>query len=229
METSLLDAALKQQKQQRQTKTTWQNRSENTAFPDMHLKKQTVWSDRTEVLVWGGRGSKGWWRVPPAQPILRNQTPPQASHMACPHLPKFYPRSHLRSPQSASTFYPRLAWVQGPLVSLLYPPTQVPLDRGQAKDWEVQWGCSRSEDVSVELSPEEEHPTDRGLSSQLLSGPSLPGFVLHSISHAWVDCGDTNHSPTKHNHLGVLGHRYLASCAPFCKGDKTNPVLGFAS
>lgn len=74
------------------------------------------------------------------------------------------------------------------------PTHTSPLNRGQAKDWEVQWGCSRSEDVSVELSPEEEHPTDRGLSSQLLSGPSLPGFVLHSISRAWVDCGDTNHS-----------------------------------
>lgn len=34
-------------------------------------------------------------------------------------------------------------------MSLLYPPTQVPLDRGQAKDWRYSGAVPRSGDMSV--------------------------------------------------------------------------------
>lgn len=130
--------------------------------------------------------------TPSAGPQVPNPTP---------GLPHGLPPLHQSLPQiplqvSTVCFYilPQTLWIQGPLVSLLYPPTQAPLDRGQEKDWRCSGAVLRPGDMSMGPPLEEQATTDGGLSSQLLSCPSLPGFILYSISHAWVDCSDTNHS-----------------------------------
>lgn len=162
----------------------------------MQLKKTLLEAAEQKVLVWGGRW-QGMVAIPEsstlsaARPQVPNPTPD------LPHGLPPLPQSLPQIPLQVSTVYyilPQTSWVQGPLVSLLYPPIQVPLDRGQAKDWRCSGAVLRPGDMSVGPPMEEQATTDGGLSSQLLSCPSLLGFILHSISCAWVDCSDTNHS-----------------------------------
>lgn len=127
-----------------------------------------------------------------AHPQVPNLTPGLPHSL--PPLTQVLPQIPLQVSMAASTFYPRPAWLQGPLVSLLYPSTQVSLDRVQAKDWRYNGAVPRPGDTSVGPTLEDQATTDGSRSSQVLSCPRLPGFNLHSIIRAWVDLGNTNHS-----------------------------------